>query len=127
FLEQNLKTSGSNPLSRMSQLANTYIRNPSLVNPLPHTTKNMLFKYLLARVGNLKFKADVKEFSSATPNELKTRFEKVMPFTQSGDRLPQLTAREVGSWAEKLAGRGLSINKPSSWFIFGKAAHAMRY
>lgn len=127
FLEQNLNTTQRGPLGRIQQLANTYIRNPSLINPLPHTTKNMLFKYLLARVGNLRFKSDVRDFAAASPAALKERFDKVMPMTEHGERTPQITAREVGTWGEKLASRGLRINNPSTRFIFGKADPAMRY
>src|SRR5438132_2000575 len=127
FLEQNLKPGGMNPLSRMQQLINTYIRNPSLINPLPHTTKNMFFKYVLARVGNTKFKFDTKDFSMSEPSVLRKRFDQVMPFTETGERMPQLKASEIGTWAEKLASKGLMLNKPSTRFIFAKADPAMRY
>jgi hypothetical protein len=127
FLEQNISTVPSSPLGRLQQLANTYVRNPSLVNPLPHVTKNMFFKYAMARVNNATFRADVAEFSQAAPSGLKSRFDSVMPFVETGERLPQLTAKEVGTWAEKTMTGGLKINNPSSQFIFGKADPAMRY
>lgn len=127
FLEQNISTIPKSPLGKLQQLANTYVRNPSLINPLPHVTKNMAFKYLLARVGNATFKADVAEFAKATPTELKSRFDQVMPFVETGERLPQLTAREVGTWAEKAMTKGAKINSPSSQFIFAKADPAMRF
>lgn len=127
FLEQNFGAKKGSPYARMQQLISTYVRNPSLINPLPHITKNMAFKYALARVGNAKFKFDVAEFKNATKPELLERFNKVMPMTTTGERMPQIMAREAGSWAEKVIAGGLKINKPSSLFIFAKADPAMRY
>jgi hypothetical protein len=128
FLEQQLNSSSNNSaLNKMVSLANAYIRNPSLVNPLPHVTKNMFFKYLLARVGNFTFKGDTAEFKNATAPELLERFNRVMPFPETGERLPQIQAREIGTWAEKLGSGVLNVNKPSTSFIFTKADPAMRY
>jgi hypothetical protein len=119
--------SKGNPLRRGVELANTYVRNPSLVNPLPHVTKNMLFKYVMARVGNATWKRDVASFKNATEPELYSRFQEVMPMNETGQRVPQIMAREAGTWAEKITANGLRVNDPSSKFIFGKADPAMRY
>lgn len=127
FLEQHLSMSEHNPLGKLQQLANTYVRNPSLINPLPHVTKNMLFKYLLARPGGAaKFIGDTVEFSKGT-SPLIERFNKVMPFPETGTRIPNIMAREVGTWGERAMTRGARVNDPSTQFIFTKADPAMRY
>lgn len=128
FLEQNLvRMRPSSSWSKMNQFINGYLRNPNLINPLPHTTKNMFFKYALARVGNFTFRKDVAEFASATPTELKARFDKVMPFNETGERMPEMTAREIGGWADKVTTAVSKLNKASQWFIFAKADPAMRF
>ena len=129
FIQQNFASAPSMNAGwrKLNQIGNAYVRNPSLINPLPHITKNMFFKYIMARVGNSKLKADVQEFASASEPQLKARFDKVFPVRESAIRMPQLTAREVGNWAERVTSGGLKINEPSQKYIFEKADPAMRY
>lgn len=127
FIEHSVSMSPRSPFGRLQQILNTYVRNPSLINPLPHVTKNMLFKYIMARVNNFTLRRDVAEFKSAEPSALKSRFEKVMPFTEGGERVPQIIAKESGDFAEKAMTRGFKLNNFSSNFIFNKADPAMRY
>jgi hypothetical protein len=127
FLQHNIGTQPRAAFGKLQQLLNTYVRNPSLINPFPHVTKNMAFKYLLARVNNFTLRRDVAEYANATNKELKARFDKVMPFGDAGEPVPQIMAREAGSFWEKVTSKGLRINDPSSKFIFEKADPAMRY
>jgi hypothetical protein len=116
-------------MGKMVRVANMFGRNPNLMwNPLPHATKNMAFKYALARIGNYGFTKAVREYG--TNQQMRTRFETVMPMPKSGRTLPQLRALEAGTYAERIAakaGRILSINNFSARFNFAKADPALRY
>ena len=111
------------------RIANAFTRNPNLLyNPLPHVTKNMAFKYALARVGNYSLFKSAREFG--TDAQMRARFEAVMPMPATGARLPQLRALEAGSYLERMlgkAGKILSGNHFSARFNFAKADPAMRY
>jgi hypothetical protein len=130
FLAQNLNTTNSaGAVGKLVRIANAFTRNPNLLyNPLPHVTKNMAFKYALARVGNYGLFKAAREFG--TNAEMRARFEAVMPMPATGARLPQLRALEAGSYLERMlgkAGKILSGNHFSARFNFAKADPAMRY
>lgn len=125
-LEQNLSPRGtSGALGRIVHMANLFSRDPNFVNPLPHTTKNMAFKYILARVTSPIFRRDVAEFKTDIP--MRQRFEDVMPFSEHGQRMDQLRAWEIGNWAEKAGALPGKLLGYSREFIFSKADPAMRY
>jgi hypothetical protein len=99
-----------------------------MFNPLPHATKNMAFKYALARIGNYTLRKSAREYG--TNAEMRARFEAVMPLPATGVRLPQLRALEAGSYLERIAakaGKWLSGNHFSARFNFAKADPALRY
>jgi hypothetical protein len=130
FLAQNLNTtSPSGTMGKMVRVANAFVRNPNLMwNPLPHATKNMAFKYALARIGNYSFRKAAREYG--TNPQMRARFEAVMPMPKTGRTLPQLRALEAGTYAERIAaklGKWLSLNNFSARFNFAKADPAMRY
>jgi len=130
FLGQNLNAvSAGGSMGKLVRVANAFARNPNLMfNPLPHATKNMAFKYALARVGNYGFKKAAREYS--TNAQMRARFEAVMSLPKSGRTLPQLRALEAGSYAERIAakwGKWLSANHLSARFNFAIADPAMRY
>ena len=93
----------------------------------------MLFKYVLARIGNATFKADTTEFLHATDPNLRARFAKVFPTPETSYRIPQMRARETTRWGEindwpgKIGTQMLKINSWSQKVIFEKADPAMRY
>jgi hypothetical protein len=130
FLAQNLNTtSPSGTMGKMVRVANAFARNPNLMfNPLPHTSKNMLTKYVLARIGNYSFRKAAREY--ATNEQMRARFHAVMPMPKTGRTLPQLRALEAGTYAERIAaqaGKWLSLNNFSARFNFAKADPALRY
>jgi hypothetical protein len=130
FLHQNLNpTHAGGMLGKMVRVANAFARNPNLqYNPLPHVTKNMAFKYVMQRVGNLTLQKYAREY--ATEPTRRAIFEQVMPMPKTGVRVPQLKALESGNYAQKAAakwGKWLSANHLSARFIFAKADPAMRY
>jgi hypothetical protein len=130
FLAQNLNTtSSSGAMGKMVRVANAFARNPNLIfNPLPHVTKNMAFKYALARVGNFTLLKSAREFG--TNAQMRARFEAVMPMPATGVRLPQLRALEAGTYLERMVAKGakwVSGNHFSARFNFAKADPALRY
>src|SRR4030095_6632270 len=127
FLVHNIGTSERAAFGRLQALLNTYVRNPSLINPLPHVTKNMFFKYMLAggKPGRLPF--DWAEYAGNKNPKLVSRFHEVMPFGDSSEPISQLMAKESGTWAQRMTAKGLRVNNFSSKFIFEKADPAMRY
>jgi hypothetical protein len=130
FLAQNLNTTSSaGAVGKLVRVANAFTRNPNLLyNPLPHATKNMAFKYALARVGNYTLRKSAREFG--TNAQMQARFEAVMPMPSTGMRLPQLRALEAGTYLERMlskAGKILSGNHFSARFNFAKADPALRY
>jgi hypothetical protein len=130
FLAQNLNaTSAAGAMGKLVRIANSFSRNPNLMyNPLPHATKNMAFKYVLARVGNIRLRSWAREY--ATNAQLRARFERVMTMPSTGVRLPQLRALESANFLERIAGKAgkyLSLNHFSARFNFAKADPALRY
>ena len=128
FLELHLnpKTGSASAMSRITRIANNLMRDPNFVNPLPHTTKNMLFKYVLARVTQPIFRRDIADFR-ANKDNLRSRFERVADINESGDRLDNMRVWQIGNWAEKLAATPQKALGYSRRFTFGWADPAMRY
>lgn len=121
FLERGFRT----PWSKFNELTNSWIRNPELVNPAPHVTKNMGYKYLLGLINAETMKRDAVEFM--TGSDLRKVFEHYYPMPKSELRIPQIEAREIGNWYQKVTNKGISINGPSQKFIFHTADPAMRF
>lgn len=131
FLQQNL--SGRMDIGYFSSLisyGNMLFRNPNLVNPLPHVSKNMFYKYLLARGGLRHFASDVIEFHKGTAPLLK-QFNELMPFGTIGETAEGLVAEQLrllrGGMVNKALGTLRALNRPSSRFIFTYADPALRY
>ena len=128
FIDQNFNNVGSkSQFSTFVQMANTYTRNPNLWNPLPHITKNMFFKYVMARINNATLKADTAEYARATNKELRDRFHQVFSVGEESVRMSDIMAKGSPSWFARVTQRGLLINEPSQKFIFEKADPEMRY
>ena len=145
LLAQNLSphTPGS-----LAHYANALLRNPNLVNPAPHVTKNMLYKYTLANgpVKTARLGTDAAEYLSgraATKNPALFRdFQETMAFSEQGQTAGEVLGRELHKPSMRVLGRtvpapstmaheGLrvlgSVNKPSQKVIFQWADPAMRY
>lgn len=129
FIDHNFSNlgRGRHPIGRAVELLNSYIRNPNLVNPLPHITKNMLYKYLLRTVRGDRLAADWLEFRNNSNPELRAEFEKYIRTPKTFLRIPQLMARELPTGLTKLIGKRIALNEFSQKIIFQKADPAMRY
>ena len=137
FIDQNLNNPGpGTQWETFTQVVNNYARNPNMWNPLPHITKNMFFKYALARINNLSLKPDSAEFKRMSQAQLADLYHSVvtMPGAQAGkislehsERIPEMIAGESNKWFDKVTRKGLSINSPSQKFIFEKADPYLRY
>lgn len=131
FLRQNLRALPDR--GDIIHYANQFVRNPSLVNPLPHIVKNMGYKLgLMTTATGGKFShllPDIRAYmSGAVEPQMLAEFNKVMPFTQSGrtlhDILMEAGPRTVGQETVRQIGR---LNRFSAKEIFSKWDPAMRY
>lgn len=118
-------------LNNLVQQSNRIFRNPNLMNPLPHLTKNMLFKYGWSGGDITKVFSDAREFATRANPELLARFNKVMPFTETGktgtDVLLDAVAAVKGS---KLSSFRRVLEAPNNWssrLVFAKFDPWLRY
>lgn len=122
-------------LGQFVRWSNFWFRNPNLFNPLPHFSKNMMGKFVLAGGRPTRLVRDAVEFFRATNPELKARFEAVMPFEKSGASAHELLDTEIGridpeaapSWIRKLKRAVQRPNAISSKAIFQWGDPSMRY
>ena len=88
LLEQNLTEPrrGTSLIASFVHYANSFVRTPGLFNPLPHLTKNMSYKYMLARgpVGAAELPVKVVEYARGSNPTRLAEFNEAMPFSTSG-------------------------------------------
>lgn len=144
FLEQNVINAPSGlrlpGLTSAKNIADVALRNPNLINPLPHTTKNMGIKYLLASgpKGVVNAIPDMLEYRNllkldkageAVP-ELYRQFREFMPYAEAEPAYGTMTHEMVGQGGNlfrRAANAAGALNKPSSNFIFKFADPSLRY
>jgi len=134
FLKQNLAEQRA-PFGTLVHYANAMLRNPNLVNPLPHIVKNMAYKELLAQgpVSMSRVVRDAIELKRGTNPQMIADFHEAMPFSMSGRTAsealhrglvePSLPRRIVKGTLEAAG----MVNRPSQKIIFQQADPAMRY
>lgn len=132
FLKDQLENPGTTGgLTALTHQANKIFRNPNLMNPLPHFTKNMLFKYGWSGGSLPRVFDDAREYATRSNPELIKRFQAVMPFANTGK-----TATDILLDAKALAegstiGRFRKVlEKPNEWssqLVFGKFDPWLRY
>jgi hypothetical protein len=127
WLDQNMKQSGRGEFGRMNLIANALARNPNLVNPLPHATKNMFFKYVLGRVREFNLRSSADELSQPVPGDFRARFEDVMSMGQGNTTISQMNASQIGTFTDKALAMGLKANALSTRFTFNVADPALRF
>jgi len=134
FLQQNLTDSARGTMGSLVGYANGLLRNPNLVQPLPHIVKNMAMKALLARgpVAPYTLARDAVEWARGSNPALLAEFNEAMPFSQSGRTAGDILGHELrgGTLSDgvRTALRWLgTVNRPSQKVIFEWADPAMRY
>jgi hypothetical protein len=137
FLENNLTepTRGTNLVSSFVHYANAFIRTPGLLNPLPHLTKNMGMKYLLARgpAGAYDLPRKVMEYARGSNPTRLAEFEEAMPFSKSGKTAQDILHTELheGTIRDAIKHATRAATAPSRAFsqkmIFKYGDPAMRY
>jgi hypothetical protein len=129
FINQNLNNAGKGTMwATFNDMVNNYTRNPNLWNPLPHITKNMFFKYILAGGNPARLMTDWGEFLNNKNPALVDRFHKVFTMPKEGMRMREMIQQELTpSKLMRFLKSGLGINKASQHYIFEKADPAMRY
>lgn len=133
FLLKNLDRKDPGPINAWVHYLNTFVRNPSLVNPFPHLIKNMLYKYGLS---GGQFKGLQKDFFQYLhhPEQidpaLLAQFKQVMPFTESGRTIFETIVRAVPKGANPVERAGSVVGRLNDWSskkIFAEWDPALRY
>ena len=137
LLEQNLTEPrrGTSLIASFVHYANSFVRTPGLFNPLPHLTKNMSYKYMLARgpVGAAELPVKVVEYARGSNPARLAEFREAMPFSESGrtaadilhTELREGSVREAVKWAERAATS--ASRKFSQPVVFQYGDPALRY
>lgn len=138
FLMDNFKNPEYGRLGFLRGWGNALMRNPNLVNPLPHVLKNMLYKYRLAGGKVSALPADFAEFRRGR-SPMVTIFKQAMPFDETGMTAQEAYSRAIhgirreGYWAPvRLADLALDatvgkMHRASTKTIFATADPAMRF
>jgi hypothetical protein len=134
FLKQNLAPNGGGDFAALASYMTAVMRNPNLINPVPHVVKNMAFKMLLADgpVGVSRLAKDAAElFNQSNPTLLK-EFNEAMPFSRhgrtAGEELERGMVKHGFTGAAKKAIEAAgTVNAISRKAIFEYADPAMRY
>ena len=132
LLEQNLSKAEGLGLGRTNHWLNLLFRNLNLINPLPHLTKNMLYKYILAggKVGMFfrKVEANMREFIFET-SPLVQEFYKYFPSNKFGETAQSLLAAALKDGTlEGQITKGLSYpSKYGGQALFGYLDPGLRY
>jgi hypothetical protein len=136
---QNSFASTKSPLSTAVHYMNRVVRTPNLFNPIPHTARNMLVKYILGRGNPGRLPTDMAEWTQGTAapgtNAAVDTFNRLFPHSHSGriaqdilhDALASTDPRGVGKAVGQLV---KAAEKPMAWSaraIFTRADPAMRY
>ena len=133
FLQQNLSKADGLGLGSLNHWLNMTFRNINLLNPLPHFTKNMLYKYELAggKVGffGRNLSKDMYEYIYDTNPIRKAEFLQYMPHNDFGETASTIMQKMINDrgpiatidkWVS-------ALNKPSSNMLFGSLDPALRY
>lgn len=122
-------------------LADLTMRNPNLLNPAPHVTKNMGLKAMLAQgitrphtliTDVIEYKSLLKaeKAGQAVPREFQL-FKEYMPHAQAEPAYATMSNELIREGLNNLIHKGVQtvgkLNKPSSNFIFKTADPGMRY
>lgn len=132
LLEQNLSRAEGMGLGRTNFWLSQAFRNLNLINPFPHFTKNMLYKFWIAggKVGFFgnRVKNDMFELLNNTNPAMIADFKKYMPYNQFGETAQSIMSNLLREGGEKYITKLVEkINSPSSSMLFGKLDPALRY